>query len=450
MVTTLSARRGFNCLTWLRNESGSTLVMTMAIVTSSLLVGTALFTLGRGEADLVEYAVDSARAFSLAEAGQERARTWLEELAGKTPPVFPDQEAVTDEPLGSGSYSYSVKHRGGAYPWPAEYEVVSSGSVDGVTEGVRSILRHETFAQYLYYSDQSARVWFTTGDTLDGRVHINGYVLIAGDPWFGMKVTSTKDAMVVTRGSHPTFAGGYELGVEEVAFPAPAGIRQSLGRLAEQGGTFGPPLNGSRAYYEVVLGRGGRLGYMSYRSYEKQGGRYRFSRWTDVELDDINGVAWFDAPVRLSGTLDGQLTIGSAKDIHIRDDVLYADSEEGHGPSPSCDDLLGLVAGKNIIVDATDANMDDCEIHAHMIALDKSLTAEKYWAGKPRGDLIIYGGFAQKKIGPVGKFNKYGVIHGYNKDYHFDNRLAANSPPGYPTTDRYVLVSWERTGSPGL
>ena len=72
----------------------------------------------------------------------------------------------------------------------------------------------------------------------------------------------------------------------------------------------------------------------------------------------------------------------------------------------------------------------------------ESFKVAKYNQGPPRGDLTLWGGFAQYKVGPVGTFNKWGLSTGYNKDYHFDSRLTGWSPPGYPATDRYVVVSW--------
>ncbi len=430
------------------SESGSTLVAVLAIVTAVLLVGSALFILGTGEADVVEYTVDSAKAFYLAEAGQERAHTYLDRLAQKTPPNYPSHASVEDEVLGDGSYTVEATQVIGMYPWLMEYEIVSTGEVDGITSTVTSRIRRETFAQYLYFSNQASDIWFTTGDSLHGRVHSNGIIKIDGDPWFGEKVTSAHPTIAIQHGSNPTFESGYEVGVDEVGFPDSNTIKASMQDQAENGGVYGASLKGNKAYYEVELGRNGNHGTFSYRAYEKSGRKYKWSGWTDVDVSNTNGVVWFDESIEICGTLDGQVTIGSASDIWITDDILYEASTPGFGPDPDCDDVLGLVASKNVIIADTPANRNDCEVDAHMLALWKSLEVENYNHGSPRGDLTIWGGFAQYKVGPVGTFNKWGPVSGYEKDYHFDSRLAGMSPPGYPQTDRYIMVAW-REGSPG-
>ncbi len=431
-----------------RAERGSTLVAVIAIVSAALLIGSALFMLGASEADLVEYGVDSAKAFYLAEGAHERAQTWLEELVQQNPSVYPTSGGVKDEGFGGGDYDAFVTRMTGPYPWLAEYDVVSTACVDGVTRQVHAVLREETFAQYMYYSDRSGRAWFTTGDSLDGRVHTNGHIRIAGDPWFGMKVTSARDRMIIFGGSDPTFEAGYELGVEEIPFPTPADVASTLSAEALAGGIHGGPLAGHRARYEVELGRHGRPGYVSYRSFQRVGHHYQWSPWTRVRIRDTNGVAWFEEPIEIKGTLDGTLTIGSAADIHITDDVIYEGSTPGFGPDPGCDDILGLISGEDIIVDMTLANMRDVEIHAHMMTLDTSFTVEQYWRGPPRGDLIVHGGVAQQRTGSVGVFSHWGIIHGYNKNYHFDPSLSTNSPPSYPATEQYVLVSWREVVPP--
>jgi hypothetical protein len=425
-------------------ERGTTLVAVLAYVSSSLLIGAALFALGAGEADVVEYTVDSSRAFYLAEAGQERARTWLEEEARQEPPVYPACGAVTDVALGGGEYDVSMTQIPGHYSWLAEYAVVASGDVDGAVRTVRSVLRHETFAQYLYFSNSASDIWFTTGDSLWGRTHSNGHVKIDGDPWFGMKVTSAEPNIIIQNGSNPIFEDGYEVGVDPVPFPDPGDVASALSAAAiSGGGTYCGTLNGNDARYEVELGREGATGYLSYRTYEKHGNYYETSDWTDVDISGTNGIFWFDENVYLSGVLDGEATVGTSGTIYIVDDVLYDASTPGHGPDPDCDDLLGLVAGGDIIVADTTPNEDNCEIHAHMLALWKSFQVEDYNQGSPRGDLTLWGGFAQEKCGPVGTFGPWGLTHGYEKDYHWDTRLSLLSPPGYPATDRYIVVNWQ-------
>ncbi|MCK5597693.1 MAG: hypothetical protein KAJ04_09615, partial [Candidatus Eisenbacteria sp.] len=71
------------------SDRGSALVGVVAISTAVLLVGVAIFTLGNAEGDIVEHAVDDARAFYVAEGGLERARAWLGDLLEGDPTANP-------------------------------------------------------------------------------------------------------------------------------------------------------------------------------------------------------------------------------------------------------------------------------------------------------------------------------------------------------------------------
>ncbi|MFH1502648.1 MAG: DUF4900 domain-containing protein [Candidatus Eisenbacteria bacterium] len=431
------------------DERGASLVAVLAIVTAVLLIGAALFVLGTGESDVVEYGVDNARAFYLAEGGVERARTWLEDQAQQIPPYYPANGEFADQALGGGQYDVQIGKLTTANPWAIWYDVLSTGEVDGVVRQVHAVLRSESFAQYMYFADHMDDIWFITGDSLDGRVHANGHIRLSGSPWFGMKVTSAQNNFIIWQDSEPIFEAGYELGVPEIPLPITNELVAELTAEAIAGGFHAGSLTGNQARYEVELGRNGNLGYLYYRAYEKQGSQYHWSPWSSVSIESTNGIVWFDERVDLKGVLDGELTIGSSDDIYIVDDITYADSVPGQGPIVGGSDILGIVSAENIIIAENTPNYDDVEIHAHMMALHQSFTVEDYTHGPARGDLILYGGFAQKKQGAVGMFHHNGtLVHGYQKNYHYDPNLLVNSPPGYPPTGKYLIVSWEEVYPP--
>jgi hypothetical protein len=263
-----------------------------------------------------------------------------------------------------------------------------------------------------------------------------------------MKVTSSQSSMTIRSGSNPTFEGGYELNVPRVSMPTSAAFLSDLQSKASSGGLSCAALSGSSAKYEVELARSGQDGYLSYRAYRKVGSSYSWTGWTDVRISNMNGVAWFGSRVDLKGILDGQLTLGCAADLYITDDVRYRNSTAGRGPNADCDDLLGICSAKNVVVADNTANRTDCEINAHIMALNKSFYVQNHDSGSPRGDLIVYGGIAQQTRGAVGTFSGDTTTHGYHKSYHFDRRLTSWSPPGYPVTGGYILASWARIPTP--
>lgn len=429
-------------------EGGSAFVTALAIVTAVLLVGSALFILGTSESDLVEYTVDSAQAFCLAEAGQTHARSWLRACAEESPPVYPEDAQFASDSLGGGEYEVDVTEVSADAPWLLQYEVVATGDVEGVCRSVRTVLRSETFAQFCRVTGGATDTELATGDSLYGPVHSNGHMRIGGDTWFGARVTSSEAELIVQEGSSPVFVAGYELGVAEISYPDASSAASAVSAAAQSGGVHCETPAGKDAGYEIILGRDGASGYLSYRRFSEGGSGGQPAPWTDVDISTTNGVFWFEAPVVISGTLGGQITVGSSDYVRIVDDVVYEGSSPGFGPDPGCDDVLGVVAVGDVVVANTPANGSDCEIHGHLMSLSGGFTAEDYNQGPPRGEIVIWGGTAEANGEPVGKYGSTGTISGYNRDFHFDERLTVKSPPYYPLTGRYITVSWDEITPP--
>lgn len=429
-----------------RGETGATLVMVLAIVTAVLLIGSALFILGTAESDVVEYGVDGARAFGLAEGGVERAQTFLKELSAAASAVDPVGTSFDDQPLGAGSYTTTIVSELTGGDWVRMYEVLSTGWKDGVPRQVRVILQEETFAQYQWFINQGGWRWFRTGERFEGPVHTNMKLQIDGDPWFGGKVTASL-GLTMMQDSNPTFEAGYELYVDQIDLPTFDEVTAVLIPAAQDAGLYAGPLSGKQSYYEVVLGRTG-AGTLSYRSYEKIPGNYDTSEWIDVDISSLNGAAWFAEPILIEGELDGELTIAVEGDITVTGDILYEDSTPGSGPDPGCDDMLGLIAKNDIFIASTPANMNDCEIHGAMMALWKNFEVEDYMHGAPRGSLILYGGIMVEQSIHIGQYQHDVVVSGYARDYRWDERLNSFWPPFFPKTDNYFVRSWEEISPP--
>jgi hypothetical protein len=66
-----------------------------------------------------------------------------------------------------------------------------------------------------------------------------------------------------------------------------------------------------------------------------------------------------------------------------------------------------------------------------------------------QGTLTIYGALMENMRGAVGKFISFGPppVHvGFDRQFNYDSRLAANPPPFYPVTGSYAIVSWDDQG----
>ena len=425
-------------------ESGSSLVAVMAVMAAVLLVGTALFTFGVAEHDLATFQAEDAQAFYLAEAGLARAKSFLDGKLDRG--QYPGSKNFNNQSLGDGKYTVTLQNTGTVNPWYTEYDVVSTGTFNGVQRRIHATVSMETFGKYLWFVDESNFLrWFTSNDRMDGLVHSNDWVRINGDPWFGDKVTSSRPyLMVLWWWSDPVFEKGYEVGVDEIPVPNRNQVRNTIRSASQNGGLYLGPLSGSEARWEVILGKDGNTGFLSYRYYKRQSGSYVHGPWVDVNIATLNGTLFSQKNLWIEGTLDGRLTICGQTNIHIRGDLLYAASTPGSGPNPICDDMLGVISRANIIIDYTPANASDCEIHGALMALKSAFEVEDPFSYPPRGDLIIYGSITQADWGRICMFEIAGwVIHGYSRKFYYDTRMLTDAPPYYPQTGRYYVSRWD-------
>ncbi len=428
-----------------KREHGAALIAVMAVMTAVLIVGTSLFVFGVAEHDLAAFQSEDVRAFYLAEAGVAHAKAFLDGTYEAD--VYVAAQTFTDQALGDGTYTVTLQNVGGASQWYTEYDVVSTGTVNGVSRRVRVTIGMQTFAKYLWFAEQTTGgtiSWFTTGDIFDGSIHANGWIRIDGDTWIGAEATTTEASFIIQPGSIPVFAGGYEYDVDTIPLPNRNQIRNFIRTTAQNGGIYLDNLNGSDAHWEVVFGRNGVAGTVSYRDYRKQGQSYVYGSWVDEDLTNLNGAIYSQKEIWIEGTIDGLISIFCQAAIHIRDDLLYEDSTPGSGPNGGCDDLLGVYSRTDIIIDRTTANESDCELHGAFLAFHNSFEIEDPNSGSPRGDLILYGSIVQRWPGRVSTFSVPGSItHGYSRKYHYDIRLAIDAPPYYPQMGTYIVTRWK-------
>jgi len=459
-----------------RNESGSTLVVVMVLALALMISTLAVLEFGTQDASLARRDVQTARAFYLAEAGLERAVSWLEaQSTFPTSAVMPFGEEPTI--LGDGDYFAEVyiDSVNSTATRPA-YVVRSTGTAGGKMRVLEVDVAPQSFADFLYFTDIEHEVgggtpcWFISSDEIDGPLHTNDQISIFGDPVFRDDVTSAYGGPDDSNTNHnamflyyngdvhnhiespdpsnaphdnPTFESGYELGDTMIEMP---NVLADLQDLAEAGGVVLVTLTGG---YDVVMSRPDDVtgepmyGYVSYRLGNQP--------WTDLDLTDINGMIYIKGGANVSGTLDGRLTIASTSNMYITDDITYRGSDE-NGPLPDCDDILGLVSGSDIILENNTPNQSDLEIHAAMMALNTSIRADGYNVGDPRGTLTIYGGLVQQVRGAVGTgyLDENGeavILTGYAKDYHYDYRLRELPPPGFFQTGTYKELAWRDVGT---
>jgi hypothetical protein len=185
---------------------------------------------------------------------------------------------------------------------------------------------------------------------------------------------------------------------------------------------------------------------------------------------DITPYGCRDGDAFVEGALDGQLTIAAQNNVVVTWHLTY---DDGFAGNPA--DLLGLVANNFIYtyhpVDGSGDNIDasiptrgrfpsetsrgsalnNANINAAILSVNHSFGVQNYSDGSPLGSLTVNGAIAQRYRGIVGQFNGSGnIVHGYAKNYVYDQRLKYLSPPKFldPVAAAWGVNTWAEVDTP--
>ncbi len=334
--------------------------------------------------------------------------------------------------LWRGPVTQQVNVNGIAGSFTVLAEKGASGALVRSISSLRSIagpMRHDTveisftefeensFSLYAWMSNNEGKVYWFTGDTVRGALHSNSSLNVSGYPVFMEKVTTAGD--IKGDKTNAQFKKGYKTGASRITFPS------DLSRLVTAANTGG-------RYYtqavEVTLQPGSSAAGDG-RAIVRSLSGTAINDTIRVSASGFNGVIGSSQKVNVKGTLDGKLTVFSQQDIWIQDDVIYA---SGSNYSTG-NDLLGLVAERNVIIANNQANAQLVKVQASIFCRSGSFYAENY-QNRPKGVLHVQGSIVQNDRGAVGTFSGSSHLSGFLKRYTYDQRLANNQvrPPFYP------------------
>lgn len=307
------------------------------------------------------------------------------------------------------------------------------------TAAVQITLQPSKFSKFAYYSEDENGIWWADGDTVDGPFHTQDYIHVSGHPVFNGKVTTLKGIQKYhwwNNWDSPVINGTYQQGVN---MPMPNNNVTDLKTSAEQ--------NGHKFTSHDTV----------YLKFDNDSLKYKYAYNapdSTVLLADFapNGVLFANnAVLRLQGTVKGRYTVGASGggsgtegNIYIDDDIVYNSDPR---TNPYSNDLLGIVAQKNVLVTDNTPNRNDVRIDAAIYTQTGGFGAENYKTRPPSGTIYLLGGISQHIRQAVGTFNGWGIQSGFNKSYTYDQRLMTASPPDYPNTGSLEIVSWfEKNG----
>ncbi len=308
-------------------------------------------------------------------------------------------------------------------------QIVSTGTYQNYTSTVKVTLSPSSFSKFAYYSVYENGIWWVTGDTVFGPFHTQDYLRVAGHPVYNGKVTIRKSIVKYNWQSSPVFNGGFQQGVN---LPLPSNGVANLESVSNSGGhTF--------TGHDTV-----------YLTFAKDSIKYKFaynSPETTVLTSSFapNGTIVADnAVLRIKGTVSGQLTVGASGsggygNIYIDDNVVYNSDPR---TNPASTDLLGIVAKNNVFITDNVPNHNDVVIDGAIYAETGGFGAQNYSTRPISGTIYLLGGITQYSRAAVGTFNSWGIVSGFYKNYRYDERLMLSSPPYFPNTGAFEIVSW--------
>ncbi|MCP5062061.1 MAG: hypothetical protein GY936_06315 [Ignavibacteriae bacterium] len=338
----------------------------------------------------------------------------------------------------------------------ASYRGIFDGVIKEDTALVKIILQPSSFSKFGYYTKYwPGGGYLVTGDTIDGPFHTQGRLNTLGSPVFTGKAT-TKNGVYSIGGygfgtANPKFLGGYKSPVD-IPFNLNTG---KLDNAANYNGHLFQDGSGNALDVRLeFIDDGSSIGKVQWST--KVTGTSTWSAPVLASLDTLapNGVIWnAKGNLYLSGTVNGKYTVGTAKDgsnygfVYLEDDIVYRDDPLKNDPynlgytltNPVCRDMLGVVAEKKVIVKNNAANQNDINIHASLFNYNGGITVEGLTSSSPdMGIMRIHGGLIENDAQVTG----YTSGAGYNQVIKFDKRFNSETPPYFPATEKYEIVSW--------
>jgi len=334
------------------------------------------------------------------------------------------RDGMSNMSLNGGSYNVAIQNYG-----VNQLMFTSVGLFQSTRDTVRVIIQPGSFASYGYYSKVEGNITWVTGDTVWGPFHTQATMKISGTPVFMGRVSAFNGTN--PKNSTAIFKNGFITG-ENVDLPLDLhdveNAAISGGKLFSSGDVW-LNFNGTTVTWKTSANG--------------------TPTTTPLSTFAPNGVITTgNGNMHIMGTVDARLTLcaegtsPTGGNVYIDDDIKYAVDPR----TSSTIDMLGIMADNSVIITDDSANHNNVVIDGSIFCRTGGLTAENYSTRGISGTINLLGGIIQYQRGAVGTFSSSGgtvtITSGFRKNYKYDTRLTTSSPPFFPFTGKYQLVSW--------
>ena len=448
------------------DKKGFALLVTLGVTSALLLILVSYIFLVSNELQMAARIHDNAQAHYLAEAGIARMFMWLkhEDSTEQQDYYFPlpgytlDPGIIVRVDETPETYTHILPSR----------IITSIANYRGVTKTISVEIRQESYADYAYfisnYSDavgyviisaglylaKTNPIWFSAHHLTDGPFHTNSNLLIGSNPIFDGPITCGDYVTYIYPETDPPVAAdpdyrqGLTTSVPFIWLPDST-LLDSIQSAAAGELPAGDPDNWSlTGPTTITLNNDGTMDVINagkYPDLPHQSGRVQLPANKAIYVGGVDG------DVSLSGTLNGQLTIGTNLNINIRGDIKYVADPLQSGNIDTTN-VLGLVAGRSLQVDADAlaAGLNNIEVDAYIVALQRNIIP-----GKPVPPKIVpatvSGGRALQIVGGITEDVPWPIfVSGsneqiYGMDVAYDKRFAKKVTPLVPPV--FTAISGE-------
>jgi len=461
-------------------KPGYFLPMLLVFAVVMLITTGAVMSLNYNNYSIVKRLVKSNQALSIAEAGINYYLWHLshnnqdycdgEACSGEGPygPYTHTYKNTTGEVL--GSYAITITK-------PQGSSTVVSIRSDGLTTSgeqrtVVATLGIPSFSQYSFISNHQA--WFGNTESTNGLVHSNGGIRYDGT------ANGVVSSAVQTYTPGSCFGGDgqvkngiwgsggptsyWQFPVPQVDFNQLTSDLKDLQTAAQEGGIYLPTLlnnQGQKTYsgYAVRFNAGNtitvgkvtaKLDHAGLSSSCVKHSHYKSliqsTVWESTNRNlPTNGVIFVADNAWVWGTVGSRVTLASGRfpdttstntNIFLQNDITYTVKDGTVA--------LGLISQGDLLVNS--AAESDLNIDAYLLSQKGKVFMPYYPNNQAIKDKItVYGGIASYSWWTWSWVNNSNqVISGYqNTVQTYDNYLALNPPPYFPTTGSFAILSWK-------
>lgn len=506
----------------LKNQHGATLILVLAIMVVVIILGFAAMSIADNQTIMVNQHQQREKALHYAEAGIHSYMSELNKDFDFYKTEASDNMQKKNINFEEGYYCLEIDNPTSESPY---ISIRSTGGVinSNIRRTVEVQLAKRSFLNNVITSNVgSDKFWYTNrfirGDVINGPLHMNGDLVIDGyhgegqtGPLFTGPVTYSGDFYEIVgvvsnfidaidvlnwlpdTNSTVDILPGYPVKIDRAAIPSTNNYLKQKADYVFKGRTC---IHLEESIVKVK---------------DKDGNETEITIPTDGLVIYVKGGLgnnkWGKetANVYISGVLNGKLTVAAENDIYITAtdptnwnapgevqdsggitykklaSANYSNQAELDTALADCNDMLGLIANRNVsilhynwpkddgkwhggstIVGWIDVAPTNMNIHASICAATGSFEYEEHLLGGAKGNLTVIGSITQYKTGPIAGYgpnimdlpDRYDLLNkrlsGYGKNYWHDPRLLYQTPPDFLDSGNagWEMLKWQEIANP--